>query len=262
MRRGFPAPARRQFAMMVPPENSRTIPRMSEALPATLVNLHADAKTADGRVDTFRAYVKLMNTGYKMLEKARDEARLADRHLNGLRVDHSFFLRHKAKVEVAFKALRLTYGNPAKALKTVDDLSASYPAQYVYEVCHLGSYRLGTPLGWNVLGIRSTARIEADANYADAVIPALAQMLPDHAGYLELRAKDIEQNFADAQLDSSRKRAVQAAIETALKAWSEELAACVQTLTTSEVDSLSRSEREVRRRLMPGAHQPVEAEEG
>lgn len=224
---------------------------MSDHLPVTLANLHGDAKTASDRIETFRAYVKLLNHAYKALEKARDQARLADRHLNELRVDHTFFLRHKAKVEMAFKALIDTFRSPTKAMRTIDDLAANYPAQYVYEVCQLGSYRLGTPLGWNLLGVRSASRIEADQNYADMVIPALAQMLPEHAGYLDLRAKNIEASFEEALADANHKRALQAAIEAAVPGWSDELAACSLTLKPSEVDKLSNGEREVRRRVMP-----------
>lgn len=224
---------------------------MSDHLPVTLANLHGDAKTARDRIETFRAYVKLLNTAYKALEKARDGTRLAERHLNDLRVDHTFFLRHKAKVEMAFRALIDTYRNPTKAMRTVDELAASYPAQYVYEVCQLGSYRLGVPLGWNLLGVRSTSRIEADQNYADVVIPALAQMLPEHTGYLDLRNRNIEAAFEEAMADANHKRSVQAAIEAAVPGWSEELASCALSLKTSEVDRLSTSEREVRRRIMP-----------
>lgn len=234
---------------------------MTDKLPVTLANLHQDAKAPGDRIETFRAYVKLLNAAYKALEKAREEARLADRHVNTLRVDHIFFLRHKARVETVFKALRDTYRNPAKALRTIDDLSANYPAQYVYEVCQLGSYRLGVPHGWNVLGVRSTNRIEADQTYAAVVIPALAQMLPDHAAYLELRAKDIEQEFEGAVAVANHKRGVQAAIETAVPQWNEELKACSLSLTASEVDRLTNGEREVRRRLLPQPQpQPNEEE--
>lgn len=224
---------------------------MSDKLPVTLANLHQDAKTAGARIETFRAYVKLLNVAYKALEKARDEARLAERHVNSLRIDHTFFARHKARVETAFRALRETYRNPAKALRLVDDLCANYPAQYVYEVCQLGSYRFGTPHGWNLVGVRSASRIDADQNYVDEVIPALAQMLPDHAAYLQLRTKDIEAEFDDAVADLNHKRAAQAAIETAVPQWNEELQACSLSLTQAEIDRLSSSEREVRRRLMP-----------
>lgn len=234
---------------------------MSEHLPATLATLHGDAKTASDRLETFRAYVKLLNHAYKALEKAREEARGADRKLNELRVDHTFFLRHKAKVEVAFKALIDTYRNPTKAMRTVDELVASYPAQYVFEVCQLGSYRLGVPLGWNVLGVRSETRIEADQNYVDVAIPALAQMLPEHAGYLELRARDVEAQFEAALADANRKRSVQAAVETALKSWSDELTACATTLAADEVARLSKGEREVHRRLMPQPKARAEPEQ-
>ncbi len=224
---------------------------MSEALPASLADLHDDAKRAGDRTATFRAYVKLLNASYKALEKAREEARLADRHLNGLRVDHTFFQRHKARVETAFRLLRETYRSPTKALRTIDELAANYPVQYVHDVCQLGSYRLGAPLGWNVLGIRSADRVEADQNYIDAVIPALVEILPEHAAYLDLRSKDVEQQFDDALTDANRKRAVQAAIEMVVPTWNDELAACSLSLTDAEVAGLSEGEREVRRRLMP-----------
>lgn len=233
---------------------------MSEHLPVTLVNLHDDAKTAGDRVDTFRAYVKLLNAAYRALEKARDEARLAERHVNVQRVDHTFFQRHKARVETAFKALREVYRNPAKALRTIDELAGGYPAQYVYEVCQLGSYRLGVAHGWNLLGVRSIARIEADQNYLTLVIPALAEMLPDHAAYLELRVRDIEREFEDAVADSNRKRSVQAAVEAAVPTWSEELSACAVSLTVSQVDRLTNGEREVRRRLLPQPKSKAEDE--
>ena len=134
---------------------------MSDHLPVTLSNIHEDAKKAGDRLTTFRSYVKLLNNAYKALEKAREETRLAERHLNGLKVDHAFFLRQKARVEVVFRALRDTYRNPAKALRTVDELAANYPAQYVFEVCQLGTYRLGTPLGWSFFGMHSATRTEA-----------------------------------------------------------------------------------------------------
>ncbi len=224
---------------------------MTDTLPADLASLHQNAKTASDRIDTFRAYVKLLNAAYKALEKSREEVRLAERRVNALRVDHAFFTRHRARVEVAFRALRETYRNPAKALKVIDDLCGAYPAQYVFDVCQLGSYRLGTPLGWNLLGVRSASRIDADQNYVEAAIPALAQMLPDHAAYLALRASDIEAEFENAAADSNEKRAVQAAIEAALPRWREELLACSSSLKPSEVARLSASECEVRERLAP-----------
>lgn len=224
---------------------------MTDNLPVTLANLHEDAKKAGSRIETFRAYVKLLNAGYRALEKAREEARTAEHRVNGMRMDHVFFQRHKARVEVAFRALRDTYRSPAKALRMIDDLAANYPAQYVYDVALLGTYRFGTPHGWSILGIRSTARLEADQNYVEAVLPALVQLLPDHGAYVELRSQNIEQEFEDALASSNRKRAVQAAIEVAVPTWSEELKACALTLTQTEIDRLTNGEREVRRRLMP-----------
>ena len=111
--------------------------------------------------------------------------------------------------------------------------------------------RLGAPLCWNVLGIRSAERIDAEQNYVAAVIPSLVELLPDHAAYLELRSKDIEQQFEEVLSDANLKRAIHAAIETVVPTWNDELAACALSLTDAQVAGLSESEREVRRRLLP-----------
>src|SRR3546814_20787830 len=78
-------------------------------------------------------------------------------------------------------------------MRTIEELIANYPVRYAFEVCQLGSYRLGTPLGWNVMGVRSASRLDADRNYAEVVIPAPAQILPEHSGYLALRARRSEE---------------------------------------------------------------------
>src|SRR3546814_8603833 len=57
------------------------------------------------------------------------------------------------------------------------------------------------------MGVRSASRLDADRNYAEVVIPALAKILPEHSGYLALRAGDIEGIFDEALSEANRKRA-------------------------------------------------------
>lgn len=230
---------------------------MSDALPKTLRNLAEDARKGGDGVLVFRSYVKLMNAGYKSLEKSRDSVRLADRHVKRISIDHDFFKRHQAKVDVLFRALREVYRNPAKALRTIDELTRAYPAQYVFEVCQLGSYRIGNPVGWNLFGFRSLTRIDADQMYADQVIPALAAMLSDHADYLALRKSDIETQYEEAAADLAQKRSVLAAIEGSIPKWSEEMKACAIALKPKEVEALKPRERDVRLRLLPQSNQQV-----
>src|SRR3546814_20433626 len=103
-------------------------------MPVTLADLHRDATRASDRVEMFRTYVKLLNHAYKALEKARKEAENADRRLGELRVDHTFFLRHRARVETAFRTLIDTYRNPTTARRPPEHPIAHYTVRSAFEV--------------------------------------------------------------------------------------------------------------------------------
>ncbi len=93
---------------------------------------------------------------------------------------------------MAFRALRNTYSAPEKAMETFNDLCRTYTHEYVMEVVRLGSYRLGPVIGMNLLGMRMAGRNEADSNYERAVVPALANIVEDQRGYLELKGTSLE----------------------------------------------------------------------
>jgi len=223
---------------------------MSDNLPITLKNLHDDAIKAETRPETFRAYITLMNRGYSALEKARSRAKLADRHLAGLLTDHTFFQRHKAKVDNLYRLLPDCFTSPTRVMKTIDDLATYYPAEYVFQVCRLGVTRIGPAIGWTFLGFKSADRLEAERIYAESVLPAIGEMIADHRDYLSLRTSKIEESYAEAQADATEKRKSVAAIEAAIPKWTEEMTASAHALRQSEVDNLNSEEREVRRHLM------------
>ncbi|NQW08842.1 MAG: hypothetical protein HQ481_03015 [Alphaproteobacteria bacterium] len=230
---------------------------MSSNLPDTLKTKYDNAKKAADRLVRYRLYVKLISLGYKKLEEIKKTERAAEKAVARLSTDHDFFLRHQDKVNALFRAMRETYSNPTKTLRALDDLCRHYPAQYVFEVCQLGSYRLGSPMGWAVLGFRSISRNDADGNYVEAILPMLAQMLRDHRDYLDLRQSDIAARFEDTAADVAAIRREKAAIEGGLPTWTQEMTSCAADMSKDDVVQLSPEEAEVRRRLVESASSVV-----
>jgi hypothetical protein len=225
---------------------------MASNLPKNIEQLLKEATKGVDRVESFRAYVKLLDTSYKTGEKLGGELRKQERNYSKLKEDKTFFDRHRAKVDILIKAMRDTYTNSTKALRTLEELAQHYPAQYVFDVCNLGSYRLGAVQGWAILGIQSASRIEADQNYVNAVIPAIAQVLPNHRDYVELRNAGIEERI-QTELDKlNEMRRVKAEIDTGLPKWSEAMKALAEEMKSDDLALLNQQEREVQEKLMAG----------
>lgn len=223
---------------------------MSDLVPAALTDLHAKAVAAGNRIETLRAYIVLIDRGHKATQKARAAAKAMDREVARLRDDHIFFKRHEAKVETLHQALRLCYGNPNKVLRTIDEMISAYPVEYVFEVCKLGVWRLGTPIGWAFLWMISPERQAAALTYETEVLPVIAQVLPDHVDFMALRRSDIVEQFEQANKAAATQRQTLGALEGALPKWTEELKSVAHSLKQDELDRLTVEEREVRRRLV------------
>lgn len=223
---------------------------MASNLPENIEKLLKEASKGSDRVEQFRAYVKLLDRSYKTAEKLGAELRKQESNYNKMKTDHAFFGRHRMKVDVLIKAMRDTYVNSTKAMRTLEDLVQNYPAQYVFEVCHLGSYRLGTVQGWSFVSFRSVSRTEADENYVNAVLPAIGQVLPDHRDYLELRNAGIEERL-QAELDKlNEMRRAKAEVEGGLPKWTEEMTALAVAMKAPEVQRLNAQEQAVHERLV------------
>ena len=223
---------------------------MSGALPSEQKRLSDLARGSKDPVSAFRTYVKLMDIAYKEYDTLKREVRKSDKQYTQLRDDIAYFERHKFKVDAAFRAMRETYRNPSKALKDLELLCRQYPAQHVYELCQQGSHRLGSAKGWNVLGIKSIERADADENYNDHVLRALSQLLPDHGDYLRLRDEGIEASYEEVKESLDELRSSISAIEAHLPMWTQEMTNIAKKMGREEILQLNDNEREVRSHLM------------
>lgn len=226
---------------------------MSSNLPKNIEQLlQATAKGSD-RVEHFRAYVKLLDAAYRTTDKLGTELRKQERNYNKMKDDQAFFTRHRSKVDVLIKAMRDTYVNSTKAMRTLEDLALNYPTQYVFDVCQLGSYRLGGVQGWSFLNLRSASRLDADQNYVNAVLPAIAATLPDHRDYIELRNAGIEDRL-QAELDKlNEMRKAKAEIDTTLPKWTDAMTALANEMRPEDVARLNSQEQAVHEKLASGA---------
>lgn len=225
---------------------------MASNLPKNIEQLLKEATKGVDRVVAFRAYVKLLDAGYKTAEKLGGELRKQERNYNRLKEDQTFFTRHRAKVDILLKAMRDTFVNSTKALRTLEELAQNYPAQYVFDVCNLGSYRLGSVQGWSFLSIQSASRLDANQNYANAVIPAIAQVLPNHRDYVELRNAGIEEKV-QAELDKlNEMRRAKAEVDMGLPKWSDAMKALAEEMKPEDLALLNEQERAVQEKLRAG----------
>lgn len=226
---------------------------MAPSLPKNIEQLVKETKKASDPVLAFRAYVKLLDAAYKAVEKLNGELRRQERSYQKMKVDHQFFARHRAKMDILIRAMRETYVNSTKAMRTLEELAQHYPAQYVFDVCQLGSYRLGTVQGWAFFNVRSATRMEADQNYINAVLPAIATVLPDHRGYVELRKAGIEDKM-QAELDRlNEMRRSKGEIDAALPKWTDAMKALSSELTEKDLARLNQQEQAVNEKLQSGS---------
>lgn len=225
---------------------------MATNLPKNLEKLLKEATKGVDRVDAFRSYVKLLDAGHKTAAKLGSEIRKQENTYNRLKDDFEFFSRHRAKVDILLRAMRETFVNSTKALRTLEELAQNYPVQYVFDVCKLGSYRLGSVQGWSFLSIHSASRVDADQNYANAVIPAIAQILPNHRDYVELRNSGVEERVQSEFDKLNEMRRVKAEIDTNLPKWSDAMKALAEEMKPADIELLNAQERTVQEKLKAG----------
>ncbi|MCR9072842.1 MAG: hypothetical protein NXI18_14080 [Alphaproteobacteria bacterium] len=226
---------------------------MASSLPQNIEQLVKDTAKVTDPVLAFRAYVKLLDTAYKATEKLGAELRRQESSYQRMKTDHQFFARHRAKVDVLIRAMRETYVNSTKAMRTLEDLAQHYPAQYVFDVCQLGSYRLGNVQGWAFLNLRSASRLDADQNYLNAVLPAIAAVLPDHRGYVELRNAGIEEKLQHELDKLNEMRRTKAEIDSNLPKWTDGLKALASGMQAKELERLNPHEQAVNEKLKAGS---------
>ena len=217
-----------------------------EGLPKKLRARHTQAFAIEEPIERFRAFNDLMG-------RMKQEARSFDRKFKESKklmqvaeTDITFVERHRAKVELVLRALRLTYGSPGRAFATINKLCRDYPVDYVKDVILLGSYRLAKPKGMAIMSFRSAERLEADANYETAVMPALMLIISDHKTYLKLADEDLDTKYQEYKDTVSLAQRIKLGIDGAVSEYEREMKSAAVAIPADEVENLGPDEASVR----------------
>ena len=201
---------------------------------------------ADPPLHRFRTYWGLVRGMRSALKTIDLELEASKERLRALEEDAAFVKRHRAKLDVCYRALRGTYAAPDRAMAAFNLLCRNIRAEAAVQEIGLGSHRLGTALGRTFFGIRSQARKDAEANYASNVVTALSSIIKDQGAYLEMLAKNVESEEATAQHDVAAARAELQGLETAQERYEREMRMAARAIGEDQARQLGPEEEDYR----------------
>ncbi|MBT6139874.1 MAG: hypothetical protein HOH65_20550 [Rhodospirillaceae bacterium] len=201
---------------------------------------------ADPPLHRFRTYWGLVRGMRSALKTIDLELEASKERLRALEEDAAFVKRHRAKLDVCYRALRGTYAAPDRAMAAFNLLCRNISAEAAVQEIGLGSHRLGTALGRTFFGIRSQARKDAEANYASNVVTALSSIIKDQGAYLEMLAKNVESEEATAQHDVAAARAELQGLETAQERYEREMRMAARAIGEDQARQLGPEEEDYR----------------
>lgn len=201
---------------------------------------------ADPPLHRFRTYWGLVRGMRSALKTIDLELESSKERLRALEEDAAFVKRHRAKLDICYRALRGTYAAPDRAMAAFNLLCRNISAEAAVQEIGLGSHRLGTALGRTFFGIRSQARKDAEANYASNVVIALSSIINDQGAYLEMLAKNVESEEATAQHDVAAARAELQGLETAQERYEREMRMAARAIGEDQARQLGPEEEDYR----------------
>ncbi len=228
------------------------------ALPDSIVEAARETKAMKDMITRFRAFGVLVDM--VLMEIARTDKVLKEQRKlrQEYEAEMTFLNRHSFKLDAVYRVLAGTYSSPRKAMTVVNDLCRSYPPEYVMEVVRLGSYRLGNPLGMNLLGIKSQSRVDADEHYERSVVPALMEVLPDQRIYLELKQRSIESQHERSVAQVTELTSRRFALEGAAKEYEKEQRIMAASMQPEDIEKLDDEEKGMRIMLLPERQREAE----
>jgi hypothetical protein len=230
-------------------------------LPKDLSEAIDKAAAARTPLDTFRALKEAHRIGVLAHRKLAKSATQKEKALRAVETDMAFLNRHKAKEDVALRAMRSTYSQPMKALAQFNELCRNFAPTYIVEVLQLGAWRLGTPMGMAMFNYRSKSRMAADDNYAMAVLPSLIPLIQDQPDYLRLRDTGIEDLHDQALRSFTQVNEQKLAIESSLRQQERDMVTAAVSMSQAEVAKLDYEEAGFREMVLPERLKKAEAQQ-
>jgi hypothetical protein len=230
----------------------------TSGLPKEIKAMQDRAMKAADPVERLRGFSTLISAANGLVTRIKRLTREHEKNLKQVEAEIEFLARHKAKEDMAFRALRGTYSSPEKVLDTFNDLCRTYAPDYVMDVVKLGSYRLGAAIGMNLLGMRMAGRDEADVNYEKAVIPALGNITEDQRSYLELKDTSLQSEHETVLKYVSTIADQRLALEAAVREYERERKDAAVSMQPADVKRLDADEFKTRLALLPQKQRDAE----
>lgn len=227
-------------------------------LPKEIKAMQDRAMASGDMVERLRGFSTLISAANGLVTRIKRVTRDHEKNLKQVEAEIEFLARHKAKEDMAFRALRGTYGSPEKVLDTFNELCRTYAPEYVMEVVKLGSARIGTPIGMNLLGMRMAGRDEADVNYERAVVPALANLVEDQRGYLDLKGTSLQSEHETVLKFVSTIADQLLALEAAVREYERERKEAAVSMQPDDIKRLDADEFKIRLALLPQKQRDAE----
>ena len=227
-------------------------------LPKEIKAMQDRAMASGDMVERLRGFSTLISAANGLVTRIKRVTRDHEKNLKQVEAEIEFLARHKAKEDMTFRALRGTYGSPEKVMETFNTLCRTYAKDYVMEVVKLGSGRLGTPVGVNLLGMRMAGRDEADVNYERAVVPALANIVEDQKAYLELKDSSLQSEHETVLMFVSTIADQRLALEAAVREYERERKEAAVSMQPDDIKRLDADEFKIRLALLPQKQRDAE----
>ena len=232
----------------------------TSGLPKEIQAMQDRAKEAGDLVERLRGFSTLISAANGLVTRIKRITREHENNLKQVEAEIEFLARHKTKEDMAFRALRGTYGSPEKVLETFNVLCRTYAPEYVKEMLKLGSARLGAPIGMNLLGMRMAGRDEADVNFERAVVPALTNLADDQRSYLDLKDTSLETEHEAVLKFVSTIADQRLALEAAVREYERERKEAAGSMQPEDIKRLDADEFKIRLALLPQKQRDAEME--
>ena len=160
--------------------------------------------------------------------------------------DIAFIKRHRAKLDICYRAMRGTFVAPDRAMSAFNQFCKTAGADAVREAVQGGGQWLGKIIGGRFLGITSTPRKLADENYRSTVVPALLIIIPDHGSDLGMVASNLELEHEKTRVALDASTSERLALDRAQNQFDREILTAAITMTPEELESLRPEQDEYR----------------
>ena len=171
------------------------------------------SKSAKDPVVRFRSLVDLQGRLRELKDEIDNNRKKRDATLRELKDELVFYNRHNTKVAQLRNAMLKVYRNPEKAFRAFEALLGYYPVPDVMVRIEDNPFELGSLHGVDIVFMKSPPRDQAVKNYGDLVMPAIKNVIEDHAYFVRAQTTNWSKKIEEAQEEANEATRLSGEIE-------------------------------------------------